>query len=241
MSNSKNEDKTEEIFPMTNEQKNQVIHTVGVAKSYNKLAKNLKELKKDIFEQNPDSFRQTIPTDIGLIKFTQNDAQSKNKKNELKEKSKLKRKSKNMTCKERKEKKLFVLPKEGLEYDKLLPMNNLWKGYIKDLLESVSGISNQSEVLLKADYHGCLMKCTRSKCPSYVNIEGLMIQETENTFKILTKENQVKIIPKGGCIFHFKMETNKKEFTIEIYGDNFRYRSFERSAKKFKRKDIIDL
>lgn len=235
-----NQEEMDEIFPMTKEQKQQLVYTTGSSKLKEKLSKTLKDQKKQFYEQSPDSFRQIVSSDFGLIKFTQNDAQSNNQKNVLKEKSSFKRK-RHLTCKEKKDLKLFVIPKEGLEYEKLLPMNVLWKNYIKDLLETVQGISNQSEVLLKADFHGCIMKCIRSKSPSYVNIEGIMIQETENTFKVLTKENKVKIIPKGGCIFHFKMETQKKEFIIEIYGDNFRYRSFERSARKFKRKDIIDL
>ena len=42
-------------------------------------------------------------------------------------------------------------------------------------------------------------KCTRflfpvskSKCPHYVGLTGIIIMETQNTFKVITKENTIK-------------------------------------------------
>jgi hypothetical protein len=38
------------------------------------------------------------------------------------------------------------------------------------------------------------------------------------------------------------MEAEKEKYKIKIFGDNFRYRTHDRSKSKlFKRKDIIDL
>lgn len=48
------------------------------------------------------------------------------------------------------------------------------------------------ERLLKADFHGSCLTIQRSKCPSYVGVSGIVLQETRNTFKIITQEDQVK-------------------------------------------------
>jgi hypothetical protein len=46
--------------------------------------------------------------------------------------------------------------------------------------------------MLKADYHGAIIKVTKATNPCLINITGLILQETENTFKIVTKEDCVK-------------------------------------------------
>ena len=97
-----------------------------------------------------------------------------------------------MTSKEKKKSDIFKIEKEKLEYTEILKMNSLWNIYINELLDISKGLSSHSEILLKADFHGSIIKCTRSKNPSYVDIEGIVLQETENSFKILTKENLIK-------------------------------------------------
>lgn len=88
-----------------------------------------------------------------------------------------------------------------------------------------------------------------------MGIEGIVLQETENTFKLLQRNNTLKslilyinilthnaVIPKGGSVFGCTLSLSKKKHVkISIYGDNFRFRSFERSSRKFKRKDNIDV
>uniref|UniRef100_A0A7N9CWD8 Ribonuclease P protein subunit p29 n=1 Tax=Macaca fascicularis TaxID=9541 RepID=A0A7N9CWD8_MACFA len=46
--------------------------------------------------------------------------------------------------------------------------------------------------LLKADLHGAVISVTKSKCPSYVGITGILLQETKHIFKIITKEDRLK-------------------------------------------------
>ncbi len=58
---------------------------------------------------------------------------------------------------------------------------------------------------MKADFHGAKIKGTpflllflikfvveRSKCPNLVGISGILIQETENTMKVVTEDNLLK-------------------------------------------------
>jgi len=86
------------------------------------------------------------------------------------------------------------------------------------------------EILLRADYHGCLMKVFQSKCPSYVGVTGIIMQDTKETFKIIDKQNKVRVIQKKSCIFLFKVGN----FELKMFGKNFNYRPMDRINKKFK-------
>lgn len=46
--------------------------------------------------------------------------------------------------------------------------------------------------ILKADLHGAVVKVVSSLCSPFVGIEGILVQETQNTFKIITRENKCK-------------------------------------------------
>lgn len=48
------------------------------------------------------------------------------------------------------------------------------------------------ETLLRVDLHGCRIRVVQSKCPTYVGIKGILIQDTKETFKIINKLDQVK-------------------------------------------------
>ncbi|XP_032709608.1 ribonuclease P protein subunit p29-like [Lontra canadensis] len=71
--------------------------------------------------------------------------------------------------------------------------------------------------LFKADLHGALVSVTKSKCPSYVGITGILLQETKHVFKILTKEDRLKVIPKLNCVFAVEIDG----FISYIYGSKF--------------------
>ncbi len=49
-----------------------------------------------------------------------------------------------------------------------------------------------SQKVVKADYHGSILRVWRSKCPSYVGSEGIVVQETQNTVRLVTKEDKIK-------------------------------------------------
>ncbi|CCL99141.1 uncharacterized protein FIBRA_01156 [Fibroporia radiculosa] len=57
--------------------------------------------------------------------------------------------------------------------------------------------------LVKADFHGSLVTVRQSKNPCLVGLSGLVIHETENAFKIVTRKDQLKLIPKKNSIFVF--------------------------------------
>ena len=53
-------------------------------------------------------------------------------------------------------------------------------------------MSQLSQKVSKADYHGSILRVWRSKCPSYVGTEGIMLQETQNTLRLIAKDNKIR-------------------------------------------------
>nr|XP_020840741.1 ribonuclease P protein subunit p29 isoform X1 [Phascolarctos cinereus] len=151
-----------------------------------------------------------------------------------------KRKSKGFSAKQRRELRLFEIKPEQQRYSLFLPLHDLWKQYIRDLCNGLKPDTQPQMIqakLLKADLHGAVITVTKSKCPSYVGITGILLQEMKHVFKIITKDDKLKVIPKLNCVFTIEIDG----FISYIYGSKFQLRSSERSAKKFKAKGTIDL
>ncbi|XP_055776911.1 ribonuclease P protein subunit p29 isoform X1 [Salvelinus fontinalis] len=157
-----------------------------------------------------------------------------------KKEKKKKTRAKGLTAKQRREMKVFQLKPEHQKYELFLPLHELWKQYIRDLCNGLKPESNPQTIqqrLLKADFHGAILTVARSKCPSYVGTTGILVQEMKHVFKIITKEDKLKVIPKRNSVFAVEIDG----FVSHIYGSKFELRSSERSAKKFKVKGTIDL
>lgn len=159
-------------------------------------------------------------------------------------KKKKSRRLKTMNAHERRERGIFKISKENQRYELYIPLHELWRNYINEALQAY--LKNSREAvdfkslypkLLKADYHGAIITVSKSKCPGYVGLTGILLQETKNTFRIITKEDKMKTIPKANSVFIVEMEG----YRITIFGNQLRIRSAERSSKKFKSKPTTDL
>ncbi|XP_030059910.1 ribonuclease P protein subunit p29 [Microcaecilia unicolor] len=159
----------------------------------------------------------------------------------VKQKKKQKRKRrKGLSAKEKRQLRLFEIKAEQQRYNLFLPLHNLWKQYIRDLCNGLRADTQPQMIqtkLLKADLHGSLVTVKKSKCPSYVGLSGIIVQETKHIFKIITKDDKLKAVPKCNTVFSVEVD----DFISYIYGSRFQLRSSERSAKKFKMKGSIDL
>lgn len=150
------------------------------------------------------------------------------------------KKAKGLNAKQKRAMKIFHIKPEHQKYELFLPLHELWKQYIIDLCNGLQPTTNPQLVqskLLKADFHGAMIKVVRSKCASYVGLTGILIQEFKHVFKIITQKNELKVIPKRNSVF--EIEVNG--FVSHIYGSRIEQRASERSAKKFKSKGAIDL
>ncbi|KZT68989.1 RNase P/MRP, p29 subunit [Daedalea quercina L-15889] len=110
------------------------------------------------------------------------------------------------------------LKQQETKFRLFLPLHALWTGYMAELLAlppAPSGPNNQSipeaipnsaamhAKLVKADFHGSIMTVRQSKNPCLVGLSGIVIHETENAFKIVTRKDQLKLVPKQNSIFAF--------------------------------------
>ncbi|XP_069822314.1 ribonuclease P protein subunit p29-like isoform X4 [Dendropsophus ebraccatus] len=149
-------------------------------------------------------------------------------------------KAKGFTAKERRELKLFKINPDQQRYHMYLPLHELWKQYIRDLCHGLRPDMQPQMIqnkILKADLHGAMLTVHKSKCPSYVGLTGILLQESKHVFKIITKEDKLKVVPKLNCVFSLEIDG----FISYIYGSKLQMRASERSAKKFKAKGSIDL
>jgi ribonuclease P protein subunit POP4 len=128
---------------------------------------------------------------------------SMKKKDKTIKKEKKKRKNR-LTSKERRE--LFDVTKsKDLHYSFLIGLNDLWKGYISSVIKSIKSPNDQLK-LIRADFHGALFVVSAAKNPALVGIKGIVIQETKNTFRLITQEDRVVTVSKVGTLFAFESE-----------------------------------
>jgi len=121
---------------------------------------------------------------------------------------------------------VWRLRKEEVRWDAFVPLHRLWLGYMSELLglTTVDRLGQEKEKeqeqehamkaampsaagmhakLVKADFHGSIMTVRRSKNPSLVGVSGIVVQETENMFKVVTRKDKLKALPKQGSVFAF--------------------------------------
>ncbi|GAB1599254.1 ribonuclease P protein subunit p29-like [Argonauta hians] len=155
--------------------------------------------------------------------------------------TKSKHHKKTLSSKQKKELKIFHIEPEVQKFQHFIPLHKLWKQYMKTLVQfgnvNVNNLAAVHLKVLKADYHGCYLTVSKSKCPSYVGTSGIVIMESKNIFKIITKDDKLKRVPKKNSIFSFSLEG----YCFTLYGNHMKVKSSERSHRKFKNKPTIDL
>jgi len=167
-----------------------------------------------------------------------------------------------LTSRERRALNLNRLPRSGgLKYSQYSEVNAMWQDYMRDLLgwkdlQSAppqempqSRTQPNSKKLInvgdeqfrmricRADYHGALVKITKSNVQSQLGLQGFIVMETRNTLQLLTEMNEIKIIPKSGTSFSFCLDNHL--FTVG--GSNFCIKPSERAVKKWKNRPPYDL
>ncbi|KAG0299932.1 RNase P/RNase MRP complex subunit [Linnemannia gamsii] len=145
-------------------------------------------------------------------------------------------KAKVLTAKEKRQLNVYDIPLASRKYELFEPLHQLWKGYVEELFGSSNPLAF-TQKLLKADFHGALITVARSKCPTFIGVSGIVAQETENVFKIITPNNALRVVPKVNSVFTIQIRNS----LFTLHGNQFRYRASQRSSKKFKSRPTIDL
>ncbi|XP_076311482.1 ribonuclease P/MRP subunit POP4 [Tachypleus tridentatus] len=142
-----------------------------------------------------------------------------------------------LSVSEKKQLGLFKINTKKLKFDDFVPIHNLWVQYMDEVIQKSSDPSQLHQKLMKADYHGCFLVVCAARCSSYVGVSGIVIQETRNTFKLITNKNKVTIIPKRNTNFAF--QHNGKFY--KIVGNNFQSLTYERAKGKQKQAKCMDV
>lgn len=121
---------------------------------------------------------------------------------------------------------VWRLRREEARWEAFVPLHRLWLGYMSELLglttldtleqkqeqrgrtahamkAAMPSAAGMHAKLVKADFHGSIMTLRRSKNTSLVGLSGIVVQETENTFKVVTRKDRLKVLPKQGSVFAF--------------------------------------
>ncbi|KAF0331855.1 ribonuclease P protein subunit p29 [Colletotrichum asianum] len=169
---------------------------------------------------------------------------------EAKRKQKLKPKP--LSARDRRRRGLHDVPRDGQKYAIFEPLHRLWLGYIEEVLgsEVYGGGSGAAAKLTAAEFHGAEVEVSRSSCPSRVGIKGIVIKDSKFSFEIITRRNEMKIVPKEGTWFKVEIpveepspsadtdapaeEGTPRRFVFEVLGDQFLMRGADRANKKFK-------
>lgn len=134
------------------------------------------------------------------------------------------------------------LSAEERKYSIYEPLCELWKQYARSLKAQGGPFAAR---VLKMDLHGAPVKVSRSKDPSLVGIQGILIAETANTVMIAVKGSQEKeiengkiipdrvvTVPKNVSVIHVVFD----DVQIELFMPALAFRASERSARKFKKR-----
>ncbi|XP_062715134.1 ribonuclease P protein subunit p29 [Aedes albopictus] len=139
---------------------------------------------------------------------------------------------------------IYALPEDTIRYQQVVPLHRLWCGYMarylgKEKLPDVieSQYTQFALDILKADYHGAKISVVRTKNPSLVGIRGIVILETKGTFKVVSKDNKVRTVPKADSVF----QIHWKNVDVTVFGKQLNSRPAERSVKKVKMFPECDL
>ena len=114
-------------------------------------------------------------------------------------------------------------------------------------------------LLVSADFHGAEMEVVRCTDVGKVGIKGIVVRDTKFTFVVVTKKNEVKVLPKKNTVFRYEIplpkipEEEKKEkvktegdgligsgqdsgrsIVFELHGNQFEFRPADRANRKFK-------
>ncbi|CAM8958162.1 unnamed protein product [Rhodiola kirilowii] len=131
-----------------------------------------------------------------------------------------KRSKKRMSTKQLKKCGFLDLPKENRRYKAFLPMHEMWKDYMKQLLRPF-GNAQLAQYILDADLHGAIIIVANCKMVIFNGVTGIMIRETAETFGIITADDKFRVVPKKLSVFILQAEGWK----VTLLGDKLMNRN----------------
>ncbi|SLM40283.1 ribonuclease p complex subunit [Lasallia pustulata] len=173
-----------------------------------------------------------------------------------------KQKPRPLSAKEKRALGVYDIPASARKYDLYVSLHKLWVGYMWEILGLKEGearggyvtVQGQGSKLASADFHGAEVQVVRSRCVGRVGCEGIVVKDTKFTFEVITKNNELKTIPKEYTVFRFEIpqprgesrdseDAGKKPINLvfELHGSQFMNRATDRATRKFKQRNLSNL
>lgn len=163
-----------------------------------------------------------------------------------------KQKPQPLSAREKRELKIYDLKKEQVRYDVYKGLNELWNGYMLEVLgymkdgrpvegwetRQVSAVA-QGSLLASADFHGAELEVVRCSDVGKVGFKGVVVRDTKFTFVIVMPGDRVRVVMKKGAVFAYEVRLmDGRSVRLEANGDAIEYRPVERAGRKFKWKNF---
>ncbi|KAJ0960064.1 hypothetical protein J5N97_000179 [Dioscorea zingiberensis] len=126
------------------------------------------------------------------------------------------RSRKHMSMRKHRECGSFHLPQEFHKFDRFLPMHEMWKEYIIELLKEIRN-KQLAQSLLMADLHGAILSVVECKTAAFKGVQGIMIRETVDTFGIITKIIGFKLCLKKALFIFSKLAFGRSHCTATSF------------------------
>ena len=138
-------------------------------------------------------------------------------------------------------------------------------GYMRDgqivqgSLGKMVTAKSAGSLLASADFHGAEVEVVRCSDAGRVGVKGIVVRDTQFTFAVVTRKDEVRVIPKRNTLFRYEIPipeldgkaggeeeaSNKKtqesedtqqqrKLVFELHGNQFEFRPADRANKKFK-------
>ncbi len=145
----------------------------------------------------------------------------------------LKQKSKNIdSVKKRSDEKYRSLKEfkntQNLIYQNFKELNQKWEDYILDLIMNDQGKGILAKIS-RSDFHGAFVEIIDSTNRYNIGLKGIILQESLNSFILITSKNEVKSVVKKENVFRLFL----REKRIKIYGCLLTKRIEERFKQKY--------
>ncbi|KAK3284481.1 hypothetical protein CYMTET_7868 [Cymbomonas tetramitiformis] len=131
-----------------------------------------------------------------------------------------KRYVKPLSSSKRRRQGLLDIPQQEYRYELLAPLHELWKEYVSQLVENVSGEAELASQLAGAEYHGSIMQVVRGRNPQHVGKEGIVMLDTANVLHLVSVDNTLHKVPKKGAEFRTRVPKGDNSLWVTLYGSN---------------------
>ncbi|CEM09871.1 unnamed protein product [Vitrella brassicaformis CCMP3155] len=166
----------------------------------------------------------------GRVMRLDNQPSKKQQQGEPKAKQKPPRRLTKMSNNEARRRGLYDLQDGTLSYADCLPLNELWSQYAEQLMHERLPITERGSRLAAADLHGAFVRVDKARVPSYIGLDGIIVQETEQTIRLMCQDSRLRTVVKGQVVLSVVV-LGVKYF---LHGPQLAYRPSVRSKVKFK-------